>query len=162
MLTPTQLLALDRITQAAVQCENQTGCPAELSAAQCILESAWLTVCPGCNCFGIKATDSHVTYQQTKEFFNGQWVTIRAAFEAYDSLADCFIAHAKLIQSGRYAPFWQMYTQDHDLDKLIQGIAGIYATDPHYAAEVLQLAHGANVAAAIRKARAAAATTEAV
>ena len=152
-MTPEQSIALVRIALAAVQAENETGCPAELSAAQCILESAWLTVCPGCNAFGIKATDSHETYQLTKEFLNGQWETTRAAFEAYDSLAECFIAHARLIQGGRYASVWQAYTQDHDLDALIRGVCGIYATDPDYAQEVLTLAHGPHVTAAIQQAR---------
>jgi flagellum-specific peptidoglycan hydrolase FlgJ len=148
-MTPQQEQALTRIAQAAVAAERTTGCPAELSAAQCIEESAWLTRAPGCNCFGIKATDTHETYEQTKEYLNGQWQTMTLAFEAYDSLADCFVAHARLIQGGRYLPAWQQYQTDHSLDNLISNIAPIYASDPGYAAEIRTLAHGPHVAAAI-------------
>jgi len=154
MLTPSETLALPRIAQAAVACEGQTGCPAELSAAQCILESGWLAVCPGCNCFGIKAVDTHSTYQLTKEFLNGQWVSMRAAFEAYDSLTACFVAHARLLQGGRYLDAWRQYEEDHSLDGLIRGIGAIYATDPGYTGEILELAHGPHVALAIAQARA--------
>jgi flagellum-specific peptidoglycan hydrolase FlgJ len=40
---------------AAVAAEAASGIPAELSAAQCILESGWLEFAPGGNPFGIKA-----------------------------------------------------------------------------------------------------------
>lgn len=160
---PEQLEALDTIAAAAVIAERQTGCPAELSAAQCILESSWLTVCPGNNCFGIKATDDSATYQFTREFRNGQWVTEKDAFEAYPDLATCFIVHANLLQAGVYSTAWNWYQQgaavpvskDLALDGYIRGVAQHYATDPQYAQEVLTLAHGPHVTEAIAKARAA-------
>jgi flagellar protein FlgJ len=46
---------LPQIARAAVDAEKVTGCPAEVVAAQCILESGWLKFAPGNNCFGIKA-----------------------------------------------------------------------------------------------------------
>ena len=152
-MTPQQDQALTKIAAASVVAEDQTGCPAELSAAQCIVESAWLTRCPGFNCFGIKATDTHATYQLTKEYLNGQWQTMTLAFEAYDSLADCFIAHARLLQGGPYLPAWRQYQIDHNLDNLISGICPIYATDPNYTKLITTLAHGPHVTAAIAQAR---------
>lgn len=148
-----QLAFLKMAATAAAKCEQETGCPAELSVAQCVLESAWGTRMPGMNAFGIKATDSHATYQLTKEYLDGQWQTVRAAFEAYDTLADCFIAHARLIQRGRYTDAWRDYEQRCDLDALVDGIAHIYATDPNYAAMVKQIAHEPAVAAALSAAR---------
>jgi flagellum-specific peptidoglycan hydrolase FlgJ len=153
VLTQEQQQALTQIASAAVNAERATGIPAELSAAQCILESAWLTRAPGNNCFGIKATDHNGAYAITKEYLNGQWVTQRLAFKLYPSLADCFLDHAQLIQEGPYLPVWQQYGQDHDIDGLIAGIARHYATDPGYAAEVTTLAHGPNVETAIVAAR---------
>lgn len=47
--------ALPQIARAAVDAEQATGCPAEVIAAQCILETGWLKSAPGNNCFGIKA-----------------------------------------------------------------------------------------------------------
>jgi len=52
-----------------------------------------------------------------------------------------FAAHAQLLQHGVYAPAWQRYQGDHDLDAYIRGIAEHYATDPGYAPKILQLAH---------------------
>lgn len=154
-MTPDQMTELDRIAEAAVLCERNTDFPAEVSVAQCILESAWLTCAPGNNCFGIKATDDAEQYCVTKEFLNGTWQTCKLAFETYPTLAACFIAHAKLLTTGsRYAHAWAGYLVTRDLDGLIRAIAPIYATDPNYASEILTLAHGPHVTAAIAKARA--------
>jgi len=152
-MTPDQLAALRRIAEAAVAAERETGCPAEISAAQCIVESAWLQVAPGNNCFGIKAKDNHCQYCLTKEYLNGEWTSQKLAFATYPTLAACFAAHARLLQTGAYAPAWLLYQGDHNLDTYIRGIAKHYATDPDYAAKILQLAHGPHVAAAIVEAR---------
>jgi flagellum-specific peptidoglycan hydrolase FlgJ len=150
-----QVNNLKRIAAAAVLCEQDTGCPAELSAAQCILESGWLERDPGNNCFGIKATDRHpgVQYTLTKEYLNGEWETKRLAFEVYPTLVDCFSDHARLIKVGCYAPVWHRYQQDHDLPALIAGVASRYATDPAYAPKILKLAMGPLVTSAIIEAR---------
>ena len=152
-MTPDQLAALSRIADAAAVAERTTGCPAEISAAQCIVESAWLTRAPGNNCFGIKATDSNCTYCLTKEYINGTWTSPTLAFEAYPTLAACFAAHARLLQRGVYALAWLKYQADHDLDGYIRGIAAHYATAPDYAAQIIQLAHGPHVTAAIMESR---------
>ena len=163
MLTPEQLSALQTIASAAVAAERATGCPAELSTAQCIVESSWLTVCPGNNCFGIKATDSICTYCLTKEYLNGKWESPTLAFEAYPALSDCFAAHARLLQGGVYAAAWAAYQSTPldleserravDLDAYITGISKHYATDPTYASKIITLAHGPHVTAAIQAAR---------
>jgi flagellum-specific peptidoglycan hydrolase FlgJ len=164
MLTPAQLSALQTMATAAVAAERATGCPAELSTAQCIIESDWLTVCPGNNCFGIKATDTNCTYCLTKEYLNGKWSSPTLAFEAYPALSDCFAAHARLLQGGVYAAAWKAYRADMPgvssavadaavLDAYITGISKHYATDPDYASKIITLAHGPHVGAAIAAAR---------
>ncbi len=162
MPTPEQLSALQTMAAAAVAAERATGCPAELSTAQCIVESSWLTVCPGNNCFGIKATDSNCTYCLTKEYLNGEWSSPTLAFEAYPALSDCFAAHARLLQGGVYAAAWEAYQQALATDKIggvdpldtyITGISKHYATDPDYASKIITLAHGPHVGAAIAAAR---------
>src|SRR6476660_7388079 len=59
------------IAQAAVASENATACPAELQAAQCILETGWLKHAPGNNCFGIKSYQGESGRQllTTREWF---------------------------------------------------------------------------------------------
>lgn len=162
MISPRQQAALDEIAAAAVIAERVTGCPAELSVAQCILESDWLLRAPGNNAFGIKATDSNAQYQLTKEYIDGSYVTQTAAFETYPTLMDGFIAHARLLTDGKpYAAAWEHYRDDpkHDLDTLIGSVARRYATDPKYTINVIALAHGPNVTAAIARARVAAPVT---
>ena len=153
-MTGDQLAALRRIAEAAVAAERETGVPAEISAAQCIVESAWLQVAPGFNCFGIKAkANDHCQYCLTKEYLNGEWTSQKLAFATYPSLAACFSAHARLLQRGVYAPAWRQYQADHDLDAYIRGVAEHYATDPAYAGKITQLAHGPHIAADVAAAR---------
>ena len=71
-LTPQQQSNLHTIATAAIKCELVTGVPADLLAAQCILESGWLKVCPGNNSFGIKSYVGQFGQQLllTREWFN--------------------------------------------------------------------------------------------
>ena len=157
MLTQQQQDSLKLIAAAAVASEKATGCPAELTAAQCIFESAWLSKAPGSNCFGIKV-DGHGAGQQyvlTSEYINGQWEHMPLAFERYDSLEDCFADHARLIQSGVYAAAWQQYQADHDLNAFIAGVAAHYATDPNYWMLITQEANSSTVRDALEIARSA-------
>lgn len=158
MLTVQQQQALVQIATAAVASERTTQLPAELSAAQCIFESGWLSRCPGNNCFGIKPDDhgAGVQYFISKEFLNGEWKTEQEAFEKYDTLADCFTDHARLITQGApYAAAWGKYlaSEPKDLDGLIHGICPIYATDPDYTTKILTEAHSTLLAQALTTAR---------
>lgn len=74
MPTSQQLQTLqDIIIPAALACEKSTGLPAEISIAQCIEESAWLTKASGNNCFGIKSYTGEYGRQllNTQEWFTG-------------------------------------------------------------------------------------------
>jgi len=155
-LEPGQLDALMDIAHAAVVAERVTGCPAELSTAQCILESDWLRRSPCNNCFGIKHTSGPDNYQLTQEYIDGSWRSCRLDFQAYDSLSDCFIAHARLLTDGKpYVEAWQAYREDpaHCLDTLISSVCRRYATDPTYTEKILMLSRGPHVVAAIASAR---------
>ena len=168
MLTPVQLSALDTMAAAAVAAERTTGVPAELSTAQCIVESAWLTRYPDHNVFGIKATDSNASYCFTQEFEDGTWRNPECGFQNYPDMAACFAAHARLLQGGVYAAAWNWYQRSLDgagaetahfdayLDAYITAISKHYATDPDYASKIITLAHGPHVVAAIAQAKGAA------
>lgn len=153
---------LKLIARASVIAELRTGCPAVVSAAQCILESGWLRVAPGNNCFGIKNTDRFVgeQYTITKEWINGEWKIKRLAFEVYPTLEDCFTDHAYLITGGFpgakrncYAPAFATYQATHDLGQFITGISKYYATDPEYDAKITRLVCDRRVIVAIEEAR---------
>jgi flagellar protein FlgJ len=163
-VTSEQYPILQEIAAAAVACERETGCPAEITTAQCILESGWLKHAPGNNCFGIKDTDRFpgAQYVLTREFVDGRPQTEKLAFEVYPSLQACFCDHARLITGGFdpnrpncYAGAWRQYQQGRELDRFIAAVAAHYATDPAYAQRVGELARGPNVARAIAEARAA-------
>ena len=156
-LTPAQQDALTKIAAASVECERKTGCPAELTAAQAILESGWLTSAPGNNAFGIKSNSSGAQGKQyclTSEFIDGTWKKEPLAFATYATLADGFADHARLLQCGVYEGAWRQYQKDHNLDAFIKGIAAHYATDPGYAGKVSQIAHMSSVQIAVQMHRA--------
>jgi len=183
MLDPQKLKNLQLIAQAAVASEKATACPAELQAAQCILETGWLSHAPGNNCFGIKIfpgafgrqllhTQEWFTDAERDRFLNlGDGRTAEPAvppqqdshgrrhynvqdwFATFSTLGDCFARRAVMFTAGRYAPFAAAYKMNHDIDALVHGIAPIYATDPTYAVNVLKLIHNADVQAALAQAR---------
>jgi flagellum-specific peptidoglycan hydrolase FlgJ len=176
---PEQQAAIARIVESAVDAERATGVPAEVTAAQAILESGYLEHAPGNNCFGIKAYAGCPGTQllDTHEWFSDaardrflsrgegraavaiepprfdatgrKHYACRDLFATFPSLADAFAYHGALLTRGVYAPAWQQYQTDHDIDAFIRGIARHYATDPQYAALISQLAHGQHVAVAI-------------
>lgn len=182
MLTPAQQKALAQIASAAVDSERSTGMPAEITTAQAVIESAYLSKAPQNNCFGIKAykgcpgeqlldTQEWFTDAELKHFLAGDlrrevmWESPEAArngrrhyhvkdvFAAYPDLKSCFAYHSKLLTMGVYAPFWMQYQKDKKLDAFILGVAKHYATSPDYGALVLQVAHGKSVTQALIKAR---------
>ena len=172
----------NQIGPAAVACERAASCPAELTAAQAILESGWLHKAPENNCFGIKA-HANVAGRQlltTTEWFTDQEAAAFVArgdereaepvdpaevrgtrkkykvkdwFAAYPDLAACFADHARVLQAPVYAPTWTRYRADGDLEAFIRGIAAHYATDPGYADSILQLARNAALAATLAASR---------
>jgi flagellum-specific peptidoglycan hydrolase FlgJ len=158
MLTKSKREAnLRLIARAAVKSEKSTGLPAELTAAQCILESGWLEHAPGNNCFGIKDTDRFpgVQYKMTEEWRNGKLEDSREAFEVYPDLSDCFTDHANLLTGNpAYSVAWEVYLRGGSVLDLIQGISTRYATDKKYPSKIARLARQCNVREALEAARA--------
>jgi flagellum-specific peptidoglycan hydrolase FlgJ len=71
-------------------------------------------------------------------------------FRAYPTLKDAFDAHGLLIATGApYGAAFEQWEKDHDLPALITGIARHYATDPHYAEELLGIIRMPVVVAAL-------------
>jgi flagellum-specific peptidoglycan hydrolase FlgJ len=180
----TQRTNLARIAEAAVASERSTGCPAELQAAQCILETGWLNHAPGNNCFGIKSYEGVFGRQllRTREWFTGseaarflaagdgrtavpaepaqqdahgrKLYSVQDWFATFATLGDCFARRAAMFTVGRYAPFAAAYQAGGSLEALIRGIAPIYATQPGYADAVLALIGNPAVQSALAAARA--------
>jgi len=171
----------DNAGVAAKECEQQTGLPAALTMAQWALESGWGKHSPGNNCFGIKLYPGCESRQLlvTGEWFTpAEAVKFVASvegrtalrdaisqprkdgryryrcqdwFAAFDSLANCFVKHAKLITDGKpYARAWAAFRLlHHDPEQLARDIAPIYATDPDYADKIVSLMNSHRVQIAL-------------
>jgi flagellum-specific peptidoglycan hydrolase FlgJ len=176
---------LPKIARAAVDAEGQTGCPAELMAAQCILETGWLAAAPENNCFGIKSYAGNFGRQllRTKEWFTDEQLRHFLAlgdqrhaemdaavpprsdgrkryavwdwFATFKDLGDCFAKRAAMWDKGPYSKAATAFKQGGGLEDLVRGIAPVYATDPKYADSVLGIIHQRDVQTAILQARSA-------
>lgn len=131
------------IAPMAIEDMIQTGVLASITIAQAALESAWGESAPGNNLFGIKATgDEPQSEQVTKECYNGEWLTVRDGFRAYESWYGSIVDHsAFLLENGRYAAAG-FFDRCAALD--FQGAASAlqaagYATDPDYANKLITI-----------------------
>mgnify|MGYP000772138151 FL=1 len=133
---------------------KNTGILASVSAAQFILESGYgksVLAQMANNCFGMKCSLSGNTWsgsswdgtseytKETKEYVNGEYVTVTAAFRAYPnveaSIADhsAYLLGAKKGEALRYAGL----KGEKDYKKAVQIIKdGGYATAPDYVNKV--------------------------
>lgn len=138
---------------SSLRCEKETGIPAELTLSQWALESGWGSHSPGNNCFGIKGNPLNGQLLNTTEYFSTEsqaeaWVAklpgrqaiyeggskyaCKDWFELFPTMLDCFNTHAQVFKGARYAEAFESYSQDRDINKLIDSIGPIYATDPNY------------------------------
>jgi hypothetical protein len=128
-----------RIAPLAMADQHQTNVLASITIAQAILESASGGSAPGNNLFGIKGRGQKL---DTKEFVNGEWVTIKAGFRVYDSWSDSIHDHSNfLLDNARYARsgfFERCMALDYKGAAQALQKAG-YATDPQYAAKLISL-----------------------
>jgi flagellum-specific peptidoglycan hydrolase FlgJ len=126
------------VIAAAQVAERVWKIPASVSIGQFALESGWgRHMPPGSNNpFGIKAVEhqAFVTVQ-THEFVAGRYVAVQANFRKFDSLEDAFEAHAGLLAT---APVYaNARARLPDVELFVALMAAHYATDPHYADELM-------------------------
>jgi flagellum-specific peptidoglycan hydrolase FlgJ len=133
------------VALGARESQRTTGVPASVTLAQAILESDWgrskLTR-EANNLFGIKALrgpGSAGVYEiHTDEVFDGQVVTVMAAFKAYTSLADSIVDHGRWFhENSRYREALRVRDDPRAFARAIN--AAGYATDPAYAPKVIGL-----------------------
>jgi hypothetical protein len=106
---------------------------ASYKIAQACLESYYGKLPVNGGYFGVKGSGGSF---QTREFINGQWVTVTASFQAYGSIEASNIGHSQfLIENGRYTRsglFKAGIMRDWETCCYCLESAG-YATDPEYA-----------------------------
>lgn len=131
-----QNLPIDVVTAAAAA-EAKYGVPAKVTMAQWALESNRGKNMPAGsnNPFGIKARAGQPFIEaMTTEHVNGQDVRVSQKFAKYDSLADAFEAHAKLLANG--SAYSDARKHKDDPNAYADALTGKYATDPNYGAKL--------------------------
>lgn len=145
---------VERIGEMCREDYAKSGVLASVTAAQCILESGYLTselASEANNCFGMKAMLSNndwedsawdgvsVYRKQTREEYSGQVVTIDADFRQYDSMEASLADHSAYLlgaKSGSGLRYEGLKGED-DPQKAVQIIKdGGYATDSSYVDKV--------------------------
>lgn len=128
------------VIDAAVQAHKSTGVPASVTIAQWALESDYGRHMPAGshNPFGIKAGEGQPFVEsRTHEFLAGRWIGVTARFRRFSSLSQAFQAHGELIANGR--PYRRIHDLLGDPEKLAHALTGLYATDPNYGHELVQV-----------------------
>lgn len=107
--------------------------------AQGALESGWGECVIGeYNLFGRKwnGTGNYLE-KQTEEYYDGQWQTIIAKFQAYASLEEAIEDWCILLtKEPVYEP---CLTYRQNAEEFVKELGPIYATDPEYADKVLAI-----------------------
>ncbi len=121
------------IAAAAARSQLRWRVPASITLAQWAVESAWGASMPpdSNNPFGIKAVSGQPAVEAgTWEVERGQTVTTTARFRRFESLAEAFDLHGRLLATNRvYAP---AMAQAADPEAFADALTGVYATDPNY------------------------------
>ncbi|MEE2977538.1 MAG: glucosaminidase domain-containing protein [Pseudomonadota bacterium] len=122
---------------AAVATQQKYGVPAAVTLGQYGLESSFGKRMPAGsnNPFGIKATAGQPYVEaETTEVINGVAQRVKQRFAKYDSLADAFDAHGKLLATGK--AYAEARKHSDDPMAYADALTGKYATDPQYGAKL--------------------------
>lgn len=136
-LTGYKLDFYNQMWPLAVNASARTGISPEIIFAQGALESSWGRSAPNNNYFGIKGPGGN---QTTREFINGQWITIKDSFKGYSSMADSVQGWVDFITGNkRYKTLLNSQGTDAQLAALQK--SG-YATDPNYSSKLQSIIKG--------------------
>lgn len=138
-VTSSQQAFINQIAGTASSIAASNDLYASVVIAQAVLESGYgtsgLASAPNYNLFGVKEYNGGpAVYYSTKEYLNGQWVTISQPFRKYSSYWESLQDHANVLLSSRYAGARRSHTNSY-YDATAY-LTGRYATDPSYAAKL--------------------------
>ena len=136
---------IEKLAPLAIEDMRRTGVPASLTIAQGILESnnGNSTLAKQANnLFGMKGTGPAGSIRlPTKEYKNGEWITIYTDFRKYNNWAESVNDHSNLFING--------VSWNRNLYRGVIGVDGItaarevakagYATDPDYDKKLIKL-----------------------
>lgn len=144
-MTPAEFIA--QILPGAQACQRANGIPASFTIAQAALESGWGSRAPGNNLFGVKADKAWkgpTVDVPTHEVIKGKRIAITDKFRAYPNWAACVLDRAAFFKANpRYAACFREKTGEGWARAVA---AAGYATDPNYAASLIAVMRGRNMA----------------
>jgi flagellum-specific peptidoglycan hydrolase FlgJ len=139
--TRDQQAFISLVAPGAIAAQQRFGVPAAVTIAQAIEESAWGRsglAAQYHNLFGIKGTGPAGNVSlPTGEYQGGQWVTIDAQFRVYHNDAESIADHAELLATSGY--YTRAMADRAVPDAFANDLTGVYATDPHYGANLIAL-----------------------
>lgn len=142
---------IEAIAPYAIEDMRKTQVPASLTIAQAILESAdgnSTLAIQANNLFGIKGKGTAGSIRlATKEYRNGEWLTIHTDFRKYNNWGESIKDHSDLFLNG--------VSWNRNLYRGVIGTDGIsasrevakagYATDPDYAEKLISIIQSNNL-----------------
>ena len=132
---------IDQVAPGAMATQRRYGVPAAVTIAQAIDESGWgqsALAAQDNNLFGIKGIGPAGSASlPTEEYENGQWVSTTAPFRVYQNFAQSINDHGKLLATSGY--YTQAMAERNDPNSFAQALTGVYATNPEYGADLIQL-----------------------
>lgn len=135
-----------KVAPYAVELGQEYGVLPSITIAQAILESDWGTSTLASqynNYFGIKGEDPNNTkVLQTKEYTNGQWITINGRFRVYSDFRESMKDHTKLLVNGTtWNPqqYKQVLQSKNYIDAAVALQSDGYATDPGYTSKIIRI-----------------------
>lgn len=137
---------IKKVAPYAVVLGKEYGVLPSITVAQAILESNWGTSSLASqynNYFGIKGDDpSNTKLLQTKEYTNGQWITINGRFRVYSDFRESMKDHTKLLVDGtswNSQQYKQVLQSKDYIDAAVALQTDGYATDPGYTSKIIRI-----------------------
>jgi flagellum-specific peptidoglycan hydrolase FlgJ len=139
--TSSQQAFISAVAPGAMAAQSRYGIPASVTIAQAIEESGWgqsALAIRDHNLFGIKGSGpAGSDALPTREYENGQWVTVTAQFRVYHNVAESIADHGELLATG---PSYQHAMANRQVpDAFATNLTGVYATDPQYGATLISI-----------------------
>ncbi len=139
--TSSQQAFISAIAPGAMAAQSRYGVPAAVTIAQAIDESGWgqsALALRDHNLFGIKGTGpAGSDALPTREYENGQWVTVTAQFRVYHNVAESIADHSELLATG--SSYQHAMANRHVPDAFATSLTGVYATDPQYGSSLITI-----------------------
>lgn len=137
---------IKKIAPEAIELGHQYGVLPSITIGQAILESNWgnsTLASKYNNYFGVKGTDPNNTVVlETKEYTNGQWVTINGRFRSYSDFRESMKDHALLLVNGttwNSAQYQQVISSKDYIEAAVSLQTDGYATDPGYTTKIIHV-----------------------